>query len=78
MQTMGTEDKDRKGKPVERLGRKATGLNPDRSGHDSRAAEVILNDAFGLNSQKAFFIPSIACLTKGYETFEWHTVVEKV
>ncbi len=46
---------DRKGKPVERRGRKATGLNPKLSGQDSRAAEVILNDAFGCFSRRHFF-----------------------
>jgi hypothetical protein len=55
MQTEQKKDKDRKGKPVERRGRKATGLNPDRSGHDSRAAEVILNGAFGRVTQRLFY-----------------------
>jgi hypothetical protein len=66
---------DRKGKPVERRGRKATGLNPEQSGQDSRAAEVILNDAFGLYS-KGIFFPKHYLSEEGSEPFEWRTAVK--
>jgi hypothetical protein len=50
---------DRKGKPAEKRGRKAAGLNPDLSGQDSRAAEDQSEIRLRMVCPKAFSFPVV-------------------
>jgi len=50
---------DRKGKPAEKRGRKAAGLNPDPSGQDSRAAEDQCEMRLRMVCPKAFSFPVV-------------------
>jgi len=74
MQHDTKETRRPKGQTRRKAGTQSHG-SKSRSGHDSRAAEVILNDAFGHFSQWHFY-PSITFLKEGNEPFEWRTAVE--